>query len=113
MGLSHRIIDACCGHGHRGRYSHHGRFEIAGICQGYTPRSIEEHVHRYLVWGGVEFSFRCGLFANNPAQFLYHPIFWIKIGLMVVGVISAIFLLRELTRSIGSIKAILPSIRKF
>ncbi len=49
---------------------------------------------------GVILNFLSGiaLFSSDPAQFLYHPVFWIKIGLMLTGVISIYFLWRQIQR---------------
>ncbi len=48
----------------------------------------------YVTWFGVFLNFASGvaLFASDPAKFLYHPVFWTKIGLMVLGVLSVYLL---------------------
>ena len=48
-------------------------------------------------WIGVALNFLSGvaLFTADPAQFLYHPVFWIKIGLIIVGAVLVYVLWRE------------------
>jgi hypothetical protein len=51
-----------------------------------------------LTWVGVALNFLSGiaLLVSDPAQFFYHPVFWIKMGLMFTGVISIYFLWRQI-----------------
>jgi len=51
-----------------------------------------------VTWLGVALNFLSGiaLFFSDPAQFLFHPVFLTKIGLMIIGVLSFYFLWREL-----------------
>ena len=35
------------------------------------------------------------MFTADPAQFLYHPVFWIKIGLIIVGAVLVYVMWRE------------------
>jgi hypothetical protein len=48
-------------------------------------------------WIGVALNFLSGvaLFTADPAQFLYHPVFWIKIGLIIVGAVLVYVMWRE------------------
>ncbi len=48
-------------------------------------------------WIGVALNFLSGvaLFTVDPVQFLYHPVFWIKIGLIIVGAVLVYLLWRE------------------
>lgn len=47
-------------------------------------------------WTGVALNFLSGvaLFTADPAQFLYHPVFWIKISLIIVGAVLVYVLWR-------------------
>ena len=49
-------------------------------------------------WIGVALNFLSGvaLFTADPAQFLYHPVFWIKIGLIIVGAVLVYVMWRGL-----------------
>jgi hypothetical protein len=51
-----------------------------------------------LTWFGVALNFLSGvaLLVSDPAHFFYHPVFWIKMGLMFSGVISVYFLWRQI-----------------
>jgi hypothetical protein len=48
-------------------------------------------------WIGVALNFLSGvaLFTVDPVQFLYHPVFWIKIGLIIVGAVLVYLLWSE------------------
>lgn len=52
-------------------------------------------------WFGAILNFLSGvaLFTVDPEHFLYHPIFWTKIGLVIAGLIFVYLLLRELEAS--------------
>jgi hypothetical protein len=52
-----------------------------------------------VTWLGVTLNFLSGvaLFASNSEQFLFNPLFWTKIGLMVLGVLSVFALWRKIT----------------
>ena len=53
----------------------------------------------WVTWFGVFLNFTSGvaLFASDPAKFLVHPAFWIKIALMLVGVLSHVLLWNSLS----------------
>jgi hypothetical protein len=69
---------------------------------GYASNASLESLRSMfgVTWLGVALNFLSGvaLFASNPEQFVYHPVFWIKIGLMLTGVFSFVYLLKELNR---------------
>lgn len=52
-------------------------------------------------WFGAILNFLSGvaLFTVDPEHFLYHPIFWTKIGLVIAGLLFVYLLLRELKAS--------------
>lgn len=58
----------------------------------------------YVTWFGVFLNFASGvaLFSSDPAKFLYHPVFWTKIGLMGAGVLSVYLLWGSLSASGGA-----------
>lgn len=59
-----------------------------------------------LTWVGVALNFLSGiaLLMSGPTQFLHHPVFWIKMGLMFTGVISVYFFWRQINLEGNSIQ---------
>jgi len=57
-----------------------------------------------VTWLGVVLNFLSGvaLFTSDPEKFFYHPVFWIKIGLMITGVFSVYLLWREILMNEGN-----------
>lgn len=51
-----------------------------------------------ITWAGLALNVLTGLalFSGDPVKFFYHPVFRIKISLIVVGVLSTWLLLREI-----------------
>ena len=61
-----------------------------------------------LTWIGVALNFLSGiaLLVSDPAHFFYHPVFWIKMGLMFSGVIFVYFLWRQINLEGNSMQGI-------
>ena len=72
-------------------------FRILGFAKEAPLTSFEGMLK--VTWIGVLLNFLSGvaLFASNPEQFLFNPLFWTKIGLMVLGVLSVFALWQKIT----------------
>ena len=51
-----------------------------------------------IAWAGLVLNVVTGLalFTGDPVKFFYHPVFWVKISLIALGVLSIWLLLREI-----------------
>ncbi|MCE2494784.1 MAG: hypothetical protein J4F40_19690 [Alphaproteobacteria bacterium] len=52
----------------------------------------------FITWAGLALNVLTGLalFSGDPVKFFYHPVFWIKISLIILGVLSIWLVLREI-----------------
>lgn len=66
---------------------------------GYAPQvSIQSFKRLFAIaWFGVVLNVCSGLalFCADPMHFFYHPVFWIKLGLILLGAVSVYLLLRS------------------
>ena len=69
---------------------------VLGYANAVPPGSFRRLY--YVVWGGVALNLLSGLalFSGNPSHFFQHPVFWVKLGLIMAGATAVWLLLRSL-----------------
>ena len=83
---------------------------VLGFANRVPLRSFDKLLR--VCWVGVALNVLSGvaLFTVDPEHFIYHPVFWIKIGLVIAGLFFIYLLLRELrTSAPGDPEAVEPS----
>lgn len=64
-----------------------------------------------IAWAGLALNLLTGLalFTGDPVKFFYHPVFWIKISLIILGAVSVLAIVQELHKA-ASLPADSPEI---
>ncbi len=64
-----------------------------------------------IAWAGLALNVLTGLalFTGDPVKFFYHPVFWIKISLIILGAVSVLAIAQELHKA-ASVPADSPEI---
>ena len=64
-----------------------------------------------IAWAGLVLNALTGLalFTGDPVKFFYHPVFWIKISLVILGAVS-VWLIMQGLRKTASVSADVPEL---
>lgn len=79
-------------------------FRILGFAR-HVPIAFFDNLSVF-AWTGVTLNVLSGLmlFCGDPTKFFYHPVFWIKISLIILGILSlrsALWIIRSTTWSLA------------